>query len=64
MFVSQTESKDEMEKVGEAAEKPAEGEKVKSETLEKPEGEEEEGDGGEMKEAAAADGNPHTFNLS
>lgn len=55
--VSQTESKDETEKASEAAEKPAEGEKVKSETVEKPEGEEEDVDGGDMKETSAADGN-------
>lgn len=54
--MSQNESKDETEKSSEAAEKPAEGEKVKSETVEKPEEEEEEGDGGETKEASAADG--------
>lgn len=61
LCVLQTESKDETEKAGEAAEKPAEGEKVKSETAEKPEDEEEEGDGGETKEVAAADGNPLTL---
>lgn len=43
------------------AEKPAEGEKVKSETAEKPEGEEDESDGGETKEAGAADGNTHSL---
>lgn len=49
--------------MSEAAEKPAEGEKVKSETVGKPEGEEDHSDGPETKEASAADGNIH-FKLS
>ncbi|KAK1806610.1 hypothetical protein P4O66_005112, partial [Electrophorus voltai] len=47
------ELKDEAEKASEATEKPAEGEKLKSETTEKAEREEEENEGGEAK---AADG--------
>ncbi|KAM9431789.1 SWI/SNF complex subunit SMARCC1 isoform 2-T2 [Clarias gariepinus] len=50
-----SESKDETEKTSDAAEKPAEGEKIKSETPEKAEGEEEEGDAGDTTEASTAD---------
>ena len=53
MSPSQAESKDEAEKPSESAEKPAEGEKVKSETVE-PSEKEGESDGAEDKTAAVA----------